>query len=789
MKKIIYVALIFILGINMASAKPVTPETAKKVAENFYKHNSSIEIKTITLAHTEVSNGLPIYYAFNINENDGFVIIAGEDAVRPVIGYSTKNYYVHSSSNVDNFGSWMSGKAKQINSLRESAIEANEKVSQEWSNYLNNTIGSNQRLANGASVMTTTVGPLMQSTWNQSPYYNAYCPGSTGDGANSAAAVTGCVATTMAQIMRYWSYPAHGTGTHSYTQNPNPNGYPAQSANFGATTYDWNAMPLNNFNITSSPSTYSAVAQLMYQCGVSVNMNYAPSGSGAQVLNGGSYSYISAQSAYVNNFSYNKSSQVGIYKSDFTDAAWIDTVESDLNIGRCVQYVGTDPSEGGHTWVCDGYDANNYLHMNWGWAGSSDGYFQVDNLQTPGFNPTSDDQALLGIIPIAANPYDAGVPAILSPSGFYCATANDSFNLAITLKNYGNTALMGCSITYQIDNNTAQSINWSGSLVPFQAASVTLPNIYAPAGSHKLTCYSSNPNGATDANGMNDTSVIYFNVSGGAGVLPLVEGFESATTLPNSNWSVSSSTGGVNFAITSSAAATGSNSCMLDNMSNTAKDTSTLETVASYNLASFNTPTLTFKAAYQQKSTSNNDILQILTSTNCGASWVSKKVISSATLAGSNGTGTSAFVPTSSSQFTTYSIPLTSVATYSNVIFKWAFYAGSNGPGNDLYIDDINIYDANPAGIKNIEAQVGLNVYPNPSSGIVNVEFDLSEQHNISVNVTDMIGRTVETINPQSYQSGTTKLTIGSNNTYQAGVYLVSINIDGQKVSKKIIIQ
>ena len=782
MKKIIYATFIFALGINMANAKPVEPSTAKTIAQNFYKQNSDIAINTITLTRTEFSsNGLPLYFVFDINANDGFVIVSAEDAIRPIIGYSTKNHstMIDSKSNI---GYWMEKTSYKINSIRSKGLVPNEKVAGEWTKYINNTTTTyTERQAGGSSIMTLgtpAMTPLTQTTWNQngggSVAYNNLCPGGS---------VTGCVATTMAQIMRYWSYPAQGTGSSSYTQSPNANNYPMQSANYGATTYNWANMPLTASN--------ADVAQLMYQCGVSVDMHYDPSGSGAQVLGA---SGPSAQHSYKTYFSYDPNQLRGLYKSSYSDAAWIDSVKSDLNIGRPVQYVGADSLGAGHTWVCDGYDSNGNLHMNWGWGGAYDGYFSVEDLTTSGgtpnvYDPKYNCSMLKGIVPPSTNGLDAGIPIIVSPIQYYCGTAMDTFSVQVKFQNFGSTKLTACTINYQLDGGSIQTQNWNGSLVSYQTTMINLSAVSAAPGTHTLVCYSSNPNGGTDLNSANDQSTIIFTVTGG-GILPIIEGFESAAILPNSNWNISHTvSGGVDFAVTSNAEATGFQSCILNNMNNVAGNSSILQTASNFDMTTFTTPLLTFKAAYQKKATGNADKLQILTSTDCGNSWVSRKTITASTLASlAGGTGTSAYVPTPS-QFTTYSVTITAVASSHNVMFRWEFVADPTSPGNNLYIDDINIVDASSAGIESIEASVGLNIYPNPSSGKVNIDLNLSEQHNVSIIVTDMLGRTVETIASKSYQVGETTLSIGANNTYQAGIYLVNINIDGQRISKKVVIQ
>jgi hypothetical protein len=768
MKKIIYLSFISILGINLAHAKPVIPASAKTVAENFYKLNAQTPVNSVVLAYTEVSatSGLPLFYAFNIN--NGYVIVTAEDAANPIIGYSTSNTFVVPEA-YTTIGHWLKNRGKEIDALRANNMVADAKTAAEWTKYTSNTLSALKLNNNASTLSTTTVTPLVQTTWNQSPYYNQLCPGGS---------VTGCVATAMAQIMRYWNYPAKGTGSTSYKQNPNPNNYPAQSANYGATTYNWANMPL------SIGSNNSDVATLNYQCGVSVDMNYDPSGSGAEVITADDP--ICAQHSYITYFGYDPTKIKGLRRSSYpVDSVWIKLLQSDLNIGRPIQYVGDDPSEGGHTWVCDGYDVNNYFHMNWGWGGQDNGFFAINNLATPGFNPSEDHEALMGIVPKYTNVTDAGIPSITSPSGFYCTTG---FTPIIIVQNFGTGTLTSCVINYRIDNGTLQTQNWSGTMVSGQAVNINLPAFTASAGTHTLVCYSSNPDSTVDQNTANDQSTVIFNVTLGGGILPVAEGFEN-TTLPSSTWMISHTAAtGSDWAITTNGAATGVKSCMIDNMNNTAGNNSILETFSSYDLSTLSSPALSFKVAYQAKATTDNNKLQVYVSTDCGAGWTSRWARIGTALATVSGGVSPAFTP-AATDFTTYTVNIVDVATSKGVLFRWEFYADPAGAGNNLYIDDINIFDAVATGIKNIETAVNLNLYPNPSAGQVNIDFTLAEKHSIAVNVSDMLGRTVETIDAKTYQAGESTLTIGSKTPYQAGIYLVNIDIDGQRIAKKIVIQ
>jgi hypothetical protein len=781
-----FIPLFFALATGALCAKPVTPNTAKKVAQNFYAQNSKIKVNEVALAYIQTSpTGSPLYYAFNINNNDGFVIVTADDAASPVIGYSTKNSFVQPEA-YTTIAYWLTTRAKEVTTIQALQALPTAGVALDWQKYItNNPNINNKRLSsqqNSTLSFADSIAPLVQSTWNQSPFYNAMCPGGTG--ANQA--VTGCVATAMAQIMRYWNYPTTGTGSSSYcdcTAQGYSDNYGTLSANYGATTYNWANMPLN------IGSSNADVALLNFHCGVSVDMDYDPAGSGAYVIT--AENPICAQNSYVTYFKYDPTTIKGLVRSNYTDTAWTNLLKNDLNIGRPIQYAGDDPVQGdGHTWVCDGYDQNDFFHMNWGWGGDDNGYFLINNLLTTngGFNPSADHEAIFGIVPMTTNSVDASIPAILNPTGFYCGTSG-TFAPSLTLQNMGNNVLTSCTINYQIDNGSVQTQAWTGSLVFGQATTVTLPSFTSSSGSHTLTCYSSAPNNSVDQNPANNQSVTNFNITASA-TLPVVESFES-NLVPSAMWNVSHTAGnGVDFSIATNAAATGSKSAMINNMTNTAGNNSVLQTGSSYDLSTLSNPALSFKVAYQEKASTNNDKLQVYTSTDCGASWQSRWARWSSTLSVLGGVGTNAYVPTAN-DFTTYTVNINNVATSTNVLFRWEFYADPNGVGNNLYIDDINIDGGlqPQLSIKNLETAVNLNLYPNPTTGVVNLAFNFTEKHTVAVQVADMLGRVIETMDAKTYQAGESILTLGTNNSYQTGVYFVNITIDGQQVSKKVIVE
>ena len=372
---------------------------------------------------------------------------------------------------------------------------------------------------------------------------------------------------------------------------------------------------------------------------------------------------------------------------------------------------------------------------------------------------------------------EAGIVSISSPI-FGC---NDTIiNPIVKLENYGTNALTSCVINYQLNNFVAQTYTWTGSLTSGQTINVNLPTFtLTTAGSHTLLCYCSNPNNV-NSNFTSIRSSVNFYIAFPAS-LPVIEGFETTTSLPNSMWNAfhTSPSGGSDFTFTALAAATGSKSCILYNMNNVAGNNSKLQTTSSYDMTTFTTPLLTFKAAYQQKATTNADKLQIFTSTDCGASWSARKTITSTVLASlAGGTGTSSYVPTPS-QFTTYTVPIVAVANSHNVMFRWEFLADPNGVGNNLYIDDINIID-NVTGIQSIEKPMDINIYPNPNKGVFVIETN-NELDKMRCNLYDVNGKIILT---QTIK-GTAPI---DGSSLPEGIYNLSITSDNGLINKRIVI-
>lgn len=360
-----------------AWAKPVDPAVARHAAETLLR-KAMVDATPSTFTDC---------YLFTGADGQGFALIAADDCVRPVLGYSPTGTFP-ADTLAPHVQSWLHAYQRNIRTLCTLGITPASQTLQEW-----------QMLAGGKyrTVRDTAVAPLMTTQWNQAPWYNVMCPYSTTDQAYS---VTGCVATAMAQVMKYWNHPAVGRGSHSYAAGSFGN----LGARFDTTHYDWAHMP-DRLNGSSSQQEIDAVALLMYHVGVAVEMNYSPSSSGAHVAAYGNPNSASAENALKNHFRYNQT-LFAAYRDNFTDAQWNDLLTTELNASRPVMFSGTD-GQGGHAFVVDGYDSLGFYHLNWGWGGYCDGYYTFDSL-SPGASGiggnesnsySHDNHALLHVFP------------------------------------------------------------------------------------------------------------------------------------------------------------------------------------------------------------------------------------------------------------------------------------------------------------------------------------------------------------------------------------------------------
>ena len=372
--------LTLLMGLNCAVAAPVNSSTALRVAENFWRSVSSDIAKIEQVG----DNPFEQMFIFHVNGNEGFVIVAADDRAYPILGYGTDNVAGEMGPETR---FWLGQYEREIEALAAGTVRNDDAmladyIAREWNSLL---AGTWHQPKSG-----NMVPALLATRWNQSPYYNYYCP---------AGCPAGCVATAMAQVMKYWNYPVKGTGNAAYNTV-----HGMLSANFDTTYYDWDNMP-NSLSSSSTMQEIHAVAELCYHVGVAVEMDYAIEGSGASLVG---YGYgASGARALRSYFGYSPNLN-GLYKSSYTDAEWIQLLKDELDAGRPVLYAGYDNSAG-HAFVFDGYNSSSQFHVNWGWGGSYNGFYAMGALNPGGggvgtnssntFNSTN--QALFGVQPKA----------------------------------------------------------------------------------------------------------------------------------------------------------------------------------------------------------------------------------------------------------------------------------------------------------------------------------------------------------------------------------------------------
>lgn len=434
--------LLLILCFSMFG-KPVDENRAKTVGLFFLnnKTNSTSlkDAKSLQLAYkvtATIGNTLEertMFYVFNV-DTIGFVIVSGDDTVIPILGYSDQGTFL-SDNMSPAFQKWLEGYKNEIIYVVSHDIKATEEITKQWGIQMTNKI-SNTTLSPNA-----IVGPLIQTHWDQAPFYNDQCPTNT---------YTGCVATAMAQIMKFWNYPVSGTGFHSY-QHPQ---YGIRSANFGNTTYQWSSMP-NQLTTSSTSEQKNAIATLMYHCGVSLDMNYGTSGSSAPTA--------TVVSSLINYFGYSNLAQY-VQRSNYPDdIQWKNLLKNELDSGRPIQYRGQG-SGGGHSFICDGYDSSNMqFHFNWGWGNlqpSQDGYFTINTLNpgslgagggTGGFNGLQG--AVIGIQPPPTSQQDyIALYDYLTPSAS-SINYGQAFSVSTNIANYGTNSFSGDYTLGAFDSN------------------------------------------------------------------------------------------------------------------------------------------------------------------------------------------------------------------------------------------------------------------------------------------------------------------------------------------------
>ena len=356
MRKNIFVLLLSILAFQICLAAPRSYKQARAIALQKAAAlgvvNPKASLSKQSPGGAEETDG-KAFYLFNNGGNKGFVIVSGDDRLPEVIGYATSGTMAEDNMPI------------QLKSL----LDAFEKQYGEMAGddtRLESAMAERMALAESSAAAKVTVMPLLGNIeWDQGTPYNKLCPTFT-----NGQAVTGCVATAMAQVIRYYRYPTQlKNNIPSYTSK---SGFTSSEITASSTTYDYNKMLGQYVSGNYSDEQASAVATLMLHCGCAVQMEYGVAGS---------YAITSSTShvlgAY---FAYDKSTLAFVDRCDYSLEEWCSIIDHELSHNRPIIYEGRTLSNEGHAFVCDGANGDGFYHINWGWSGSGNGYFDISLL-------------------------------------------------------------------------------------------------------------------------------------------------------------------------------------------------------------------------------------------------------------------------------------------------------------------------------------------------------------------------------------------------------------------------
>lgn len=369
MKRLLHIqfllVLLLALGYSPLQAKRITQWQAQQQAYSFWGKQMPQKAKAKSRTATTASPS-DAYYVFN-NDAGGFVIIAGDDAVTPVLGYTSTGSF-DAENLPDGLKDLLKSYERQIAALGD--------------NYV----------ANQTATRTAFTGEKLLNTakWNQGNPFNKYTPNNY---------VTGCVATAGAIVMKHHGYPAKGTGSHSYTWNGQD-----LTANFEH-DYDWANMPTKY--TVGNDEAFDGVARLMSDLGVAVEMKYAKGGSGASMED-----LLTALKKY---FGYSKYARL-LAIADLGAEVWNDRLRAEIDANRPILYSAVDSNKGGHSFVIDGYKDESFS-VNWGWGGYCDGFYRIGALNPEtGGKPLGDQYNLSQSAVFSLQPSDG--EEVISNLGF-----------------------------------------------------------------------------------------------------------------------------------------------------------------------------------------------------------------------------------------------------------------------------------------------------------------------------------------------------------------------------------
>ena len=379
MKRIIASMMAFCMTL-CSYADTVSQNMAAETARSFFASNStrssSVLLTMVWDGHDAMTRAgeEPAFYVFN-NASGGFVIISGEDAARPVLGFSETGRFKVEGMPAQVRG-WFDFYKAQIASLRQGNAARTAKADELWNNV------------SRGDVRRATQVTLSTPAWGQDGPFNNLLPK-----VDNQQSVTGCVCTATCEVMYYHKWPSQGHGTlPDYKYETDKGNNRTQTGHTLTATYDWSKMA-KNYNMNYTSTAASQVAQLMFDVGVMLKSSYNGA-DGYNTYGTGAYDQdvIPAMVRYMD---YD-SSAVLLYREQYSDSRWAAMMRAEIDAGRPMIYGG-EGDDGGHCFVVDGYKANDYFYVNWGWYGDSNGWFAISSFIVDGYDFRYNQDCIFGL--------------------------------------------------------------------------------------------------------------------------------------------------------------------------------------------------------------------------------------------------------------------------------------------------------------------------------------------------------------------------------------------------------
>ena len=759
MKKFTLLASLLMFLTFSYAVNVIPVEDAMRASKNFLAERvgmAKANQMELVLVNTEYSEeGVPVTYRFDVG-NKGFLIVSATDLANPVLAFSLESNFMEGTG----ADIYTERYAKELSYLMHNPSAALD-VRNSWNHYLSADFQPYAPKGN------PSVQPLVTTLWTQEKYYNTMCPYNPQNSYNDDYHTpVGCVALTMANILYFYRFPDHGHGMVYYIPREYDDEgnltytYPAQAVNYSQATYDYNAMA-NSLNAYDGE-----LAKLIYHCGVSVRMSYGWDGSGSQ----SEYALSALQDHYF--FSDDAQYQVisDVVSNDSLMYLWENKAKAELDQHRPLFFSGRSSSAGGHAWIVDGYTTignATYFHVNWGWAGNSNGYYLINKQSTQGsgtFNADNANTMMIKLMPdssLITKPAESFTRATAS-----FGTISDGAGNMKYAQNSNRQWIISCpeATSYELKFSKLK-VKEGDKVIIYNGGTVASGIRQQYSGDYLMAACNDYTNIADcehgDFTGQELPAAITINADS-----VLVVFTSTANSQTDYGFVLDYAVKSFNKSACTDKTYTDQHNTLTDKPNNEiSDDTYRASNVCEYTLNLKWTDQLVY--AFHKFDLKQGDFVDIYNQKSPNGS--TKELVAHYDM---NNIPTSVY---------SYDAPLFSVAGVPTSRFIIRFASDNMLQGTGFEFEYYGIHN----GISQFD-NTEISVYPNPATSFVNVEVSSEEAQQFNAKVVDMMGKTVY-VDQFNHLGGTGMYTIDVNNLAKGVYFLHLSNDNGQSVQKFVV--